>query len=85
MERFAKLFEFEDIGQVLAVLKDGEEGPEIRYFVMPTGLGVCEIASSWEDDEEGLSLAKKTFEGIDEERARGTHAALMQAIGKSTQ
>lgn len=83
MERFAKLFEFKDIGQVLAVLKEGDDGPEIRYFVKPPGLGVCEIAPSWEDDDRGRALAKETFAAIDEEQARTAHAAVMEMIGEA--
>lgn len=38
MKQFAKLFEFEDLGQVLVMLDRGDDGPEVRSTSSPTGL-----------------------------------------------
>ncbi|HEP9000241.1 TPA: hypothetical protein VDU89_006973, partial [Pseudomonas aeruginosa] len=46
MNYFAKLFEFEDLGQVLVMLDRGDDGPEVRLYFKPDGLGVCSVACS---------------------------------------
>lgn len=46
MNYFAKLFEFEDLGQVLVMLDRGDDGPEVRLYFKPNGLGVCSVACS---------------------------------------
>lgn len=46
MKQFAKLFEFEDLGQVLVMLDRGDDGPEVRLYFKPDGLGVCSVACS---------------------------------------
>lgn len=73
--KFAKLFEFDDIGQVLVMMRasnedeaeDGEKlEAKIEISAMPDGLGVCTIRlfyRTWE-------RADKAFEGIDEVSAR---------------
>ncbi|MGU2655609.1 hypothetical protein [Pseudomonas aeruginosa] len=38
MKQFAKLFEFEDLGQVLVMLDRGDDGPEVRLYFKPDGL-----------------------------------------------
>lgn len=49
-EQFAKVFDSKDYGQILALVRDGEDGrPELRWFALPRGLGVCEFAMSFED------------------------------------
>ncbi|WP_426427357.1 hypothetical protein [Pseudomonas palmensis] len=50
MSQFAKLFEFTDIGQVLVKLDDGDDGPEVRTYFVPDGLGVCSIAMTFKPD-----------------------------------
>lgn len=38
-EQFAKVFDSKDYGQVLALVRDGEDGrPELRWFALPSGL-----------------------------------------------
>ncbi len=46
MKQFAKLFEFEGLGQVLVMLDRGDDGPEVRLYFKPDGLGVCSVACS---------------------------------------
>lgn len=65
--KFAKLFEFEDIGQILVKIGDsavgddettehrapeGTERTELRFYFQPPGLGLCEFAFDFEDDED---------------------------------
>ena len=56
MSKFAKLFEFEDLGQVLVKLDDGDDGPEVRTYFVPDGFGVCSIAMTFKSDEHTLSM-----------------------------
>ncbi|EKF8202512.1 hypothetical protein PBR95_000485 [Pseudomonas aeruginosa] len=64
MKQFAKLFEFEDLGQVLVMLDRGDDGPEVRLYFKPKGLGVCSVACSnfpggedeqWDHAESGFA------------------------------
>lgn len=67
---FAKLYGPED-DQVLVLLQSGDEGPEVRVFFEPEGLGVCSAAIGWKDDsDKSWDLAEKTLSEMTEERAR---------------
>ncbi len=72
MSQFAKLFEFEDLGQVLIKLDDGDDGPEVRTYFVPDGFGVCSIAMTFKPDEQDDKWAKaeKAFAMVDREKAR---------------
>ena len=70
MERFAKVFETRERGQIVVFLQGGEEGPEIRFFVKPDGLGVSSVAMQWKsDDEKSWEQAENDFESIDADKA----------------
>ena len=58
MNQFAKLFEFEDLGQVLVKLDDGDDGPEVRTYFVPDGFGVCSIAMTFKPDYQDDKWAK---------------------------
>jgi len=50
---FAKLYETEEYGQILVKLDTNDEmNPEVRYFFEPKNLGVCSIATIYQDDSE---------------------------------
>lgn len=72
MSKFAKLFEFEDLGQVLVKLDDGDDGPEVRTYFVPDGFGVCSIAMTFKSDEQDDNWAKaeKAFAMVNREKAR---------------
>lgn len=66
---FAKLFET-DVGQILVKKDSGEDGPEVRFYFQPEGLGVCSVAfNGFGDDENGWDAADMTFETIDAQDA----------------
>jgi hypothetical protein len=68
---FAKLFTTEDRGQLLVVRQTNADGePEMRAYCEPEGLGVCSVALSWDDDENGWDLQEACFERCTEESAR---------------
>lgn len=53
---FAKLFDVEGFGQVLAKLGTDVGGsPELRWFAEPPELGVCEFALGFEDGDEAMA------------------------------
>lgn len=65
---FAKLFTFEDIGQVLVLNDTNEEGkPEVRVHFQPPGLGVCASNFSFSSDEavSAEDKADKAFAAMD--------------------
>ncbi|WFP51403.1 hypothetical protein PL263_05080 [Methylomonas sp. EFPC3] len=68
---FAKLFGPDD-DQVLVKLDEGENGPEVRFFCEPPGLGVCSIAVQFTESDSAWNKAKAYFNDIDETKAIGT-------------
>lgn len=70
MDKFAKLFEFDDIGQVVCLLTTGDNGPEILVHFQPEGLGVCTQRFSYEDgdEDEQWERADSGFALLDRER-----------------
>ena len=84
MTDFAKLFHFEEIGQVLVKLDDGDEGPEVRIYFQPDGLGVCSTAFNFKEDEEQTEWdkAEKAFEMVDEKTALGVVTELLKTFSK---
>lgn len=73
---FAKLFRFNDIGQVLVVLDSSDDetrsGPELRFSFM-TGnemLGITKLITSFTDDDKGWDDAEKAFAKIDVDAIR---------------
>lgn len=70
-EDFAKLFRADDTGQVLVVLDEGDEGPEIAISFKPDGLGVCSMKLNFKDSDEGWQAAEAAFSKIDSDAALG--------------
>lgn len=71
MNIFAKLFHFVSIGQILVKIDDEDNGPEVRLYFVPDGLGVCSVALTFEADETGdhWDKAQKAFDMIDSDKA----------------
>lgn len=79
---FAKLFDVEGFGQVLAKLGTDVGGrPELRWFAKPPELGVCEFALGFEDDDDGWDKAEAALAGADAEAAKKAAMALWRATG----
>ncbi|MES4685393.1 hypothetical protein ACSLV1_31870 [Pseudomonas aeruginosa] len=79
MKQFAKLFEFEDLGQVLVMLDRGDRGPEVRLYFKPDGLGVCSVACSNfpGDEDEQWDHAEKGFTTVN---SQGVHEIVAEAM-----
>ena len=70
MEKFAKLYEVEGIGQILVKIDTADdECPEVRFYVMPDGLGVSTKSFVWPNTDEGWETAEAYFDDITEESA----------------
>jgi hypothetical protein len=76
---FAKIFELET-GQVLAKLDAHEGEPELRWYAQPPELGVCSIAISFKNTDEGWDLAEKAFADANEATARAAMASILSAV-----
>jgi hypothetical protein len=71
---FAKMFGT-DKDQIVAMLKTGDVGPEIRLFFQPEGLGVCETAlvydfKSYSSEDAAWEKAESVFKNLSEEDAK---------------
>lgn len=72
MNKFCKIFEDKDIGQVLVKLDSSEDyNPEIRFYCKPKDLGVCSLALVYKDTDAGWARADLEFEKMDQEKAIG--------------
>lgn len=70
MSMFAKLFDSPRFGQLLIKMDAGEDGaPEVRFYYMPTSLGVCSCALGFNDTDAGWELSTQLFERIGMEEA----------------
>lgn len=70
MKGFAKLFEFDDVGQVVVLRQeDGESAPSLKVMTSQfEDIGSFEI--SFSDDEEGIRQRDAAFDGMTDEKAR---------------
>lgn len=69
MSNFAKMYETER-GQIVAMNDQNSEGyPAIVFFFDPCadGLGVCQIALGFSNDEDGEKKRNKAFDALTEE------------------
>lgn len=86
-ERFARIEEFNGLGQVLVKFDSQDDGsPEIRFYVNAAdyGLGVCSVAIGFKDTESGWDSAERAFENLTTESIRETAERLIQQIKRAT-
>ena len=76
MTMFAKLFETEH-GQVLVKRDEADDGPEIRFYINPPGLGVCSIAHVFPDSDGGQTAADKAFDAVSDQVALAALAPVL--------
>lgn len=71
MSQFAKLYNDTPHGQILVKLDTDHDGgnPEVRFFSMPPGMGVCSLALGFDDIDAGWEAAEAAFEKVDEKKA----------------
>jgi uncharacterized protein YkuJ len=79
---FAKLFDTKEHGQILVKIDtDAESNPEVRYYFEPKGLGVCTMAISHEDTDEGWKVIESVFDKFDEKAAIKAVVHLKKELG----
>lgn len=67
-DKFCKVYETKERGQILVKIEANDEGiPEIRFYAQPPDLGVCSVAVTFSDDDEGWDLVERAFAKADEE------------------
>ena len=74
MKPFAKLFQSDEIGQVLVTLHlTGEDTPELHITFDPNvdGLGISSTKVGFPDTDAGEELAQRAFDSVTEESAIG--------------
>ncbi|KAB0668963.1 hypothetical protein F6V30_14085 [Oryzomonas sagensis] len=82
MQKFAKLFETQEHGQILVKLDSGDDGaPELRYYFAPEGLGVCSMAINGKDTDKGWSAMAQVFDEQTSETASEVVADLKRQMG----
>lgn len=81
---FAKLFQFDDIGQVLVKrdTNDETQEPEVRLYFEPEGFGVCSTAFTFEEGqgEDQATKAERAFDLVDEARAHSIITGVLKTI-----
>lgn len=81
MAKFAKLFEFDDLGQVLVTLIQNDDGmPCLNFRIESVDGLIPECAVCFEDNDEGWTKAEKNFSDISEPQARDTATQLKATI-----
>ena len=85
--RFAKLFEYPDVGQVLIKVDgDDENIPEIRYWFDAgvEGLGITSIAYQYEESDKGWDLADEVFSKLDKDNVKKLIDKIIKDIEEMT-
>ncbi|WP_026600524.1 hypothetical protein [Methylomonas sp. 11b] len=79
---FAKLYGPDD-HQVLVKLDEGDEGPEVRFYFKPAGLGICSSALIFKDDtDDAWEKAEAAFASIDEQKAMAVVGEIKESLAK---
>jgi len=83
MEKLAKIFETDKVGQILVkVDADENSKPEVRYFFSPKDMGVCSMAVTFDDSDSGWNSADKLFDKTNEEQALKVICEIMDKIAE---
>lgn len=81
-ETFAKIFESEKHGQILVKVDESNTGvPEVRYFFKPEELGICSMAVSFSDTDDGWSSADRLFDTTTIEEAENVVMKIKMSLG----
>ena len=74
--QFAKLFQNKKYGQIAIMINHGANmEPELRYYFVPPGYGVCSFGIVFEKSDEGWSNARDNFDLTDPKSAEDTLTA----------
>lgn len=84
-EKFCKLFEDPEKGQILVFLSENEEGePQLRFQVRPTGAWVAAVSMTFPDSEQGYGCdrAERALERVDLATALRAVEPIFEAMGE---
>lgn len=76
--RFFRTFDSDHYGQILALRKQGEDGPELQVLFRPPGLEVCTVGFQFTDDAAGAEKADLALESLTREQAEALLADVTQ-------
>jgi hypothetical protein len=84
MEKFAKVFDSEDFGQIVLIMQSADETgkPELRVFFKPESLGVCSLTLSYSDTDEGWDNCESNFNNADLEFTEGLVKPILEQISE---
>lgn len=68
-KKHTKIFDSEQHGQIAAQRRQSDNGPEVRFYWQPEGLGLCEFAIECTDTAEGNHHCNEIFDQLDQEQA----------------
>lgn len=73
MQPFAKLYEADDVGQVLVTIN----AHVVKIRFVPPGLGLSALVADLPDTDDGVRSAERLFANLDEESALNSVRALL--------
>ena len=67
---FCKVFNTEDLGQIMVMKDTGDNGPEVTVYFQPENMNVCSMSTYWKNDHADVQWQKcnSTFEMMTKER-----------------
>lgn len=83
MKQFAKTFQTEACGQLVAMAKlnDDDNSPEVRCYMVPTeGLDVSSVGYGFSDDEEGEGKRDAFLDKFDQQMAETVAAGTVAMV-----
>ena len=79
---FAKIYEFDDIGQVLVKHANTDDGYEVKVYCEPKGFGICSMALNFPDTDTGFKNSNKCFSAVTSHHAEKTARDIMAQLSK---
>ncbi len=76
--RFFRAFDSDRYGQILALRKQGEDGPELQVLFRPPGLDVCTVGFQFTDDAAGAEKADQALGSLTHEQVEALLADVTQ-------
>ena len=76
--QFFRVFDSERYGRILALRKQGEDGPELQVLFRPPALDVCTVGFQFTDDAAGAEQADRALESLTCEQVEAMIADVTQ-------
>ena len=83
---FAKIFDTEEVGQVVVMKSESDEcEPMLAIYMKPPDMGVCMVGPKWDDDDDGWAKLDKAFEEFATDDAVKAANGLLKTLRKLTE